>query len=274
MKRVTYLLDEYTTLPFRNEHGRVDKIVRHSLYRYFDQRQWAEAFLDGGLRFRSLSYYRDYEDKHVRGDRNEGTAIYHPEGGLIVTNHTQGKTITLPFSFQSVANQEEIFVYCLSRSLSDKLRREFKAVVCIEILNTERFCATIEAALPPGAKFPESMGRTRIGHRVEYYQETEGGNRRWALPDVIAVSKLDSYSWQDEYRLVFSLTDALGFEKVATHLVRNGATLAPQPTEHAHYDVKVGSLRDICRVHEFESEPLGKQKQGQTGGPVSQVAGA
>jgi len=170
---------------------------------------------------------------------------------MIVTNHTQGKTSILPYSFQSVANREEIFVYCLSRSLTDRLSREFKAVVCIEILNVERFCTTIEAALPSGATFPESLGRTRIGHRVEYYRETEGGNRRWALPDVIAISKLDSYSWQDEYRLVFSLTDALGFEKVATRLVRNDATLAPQPTEHTHYDVKVRSLRDICRVHKF-----------------------
>ena len=226
--------------------------MRHSLYRYFDQRKWAEAFLDGGLRFRSLSYYRDYEDNNVRGDRNEGTAIYRPEEGLIVTNHTQGTTTTLPYSFQSGANQQEIFVYCLSRSLSDELRKEFEAVACVEILNTERFCTIIEASLPPEAKFPESLGRSRIGHRVEYYKKTEGGNRRWALPDVIAISKLDTYSQQDEYRLVFSLTDALGFEKVATRLVRNDAIVAPQPAEHRYYDLRTRSLRDICRLHEFD----------------------
>ena len=162
----------------------------------------------------------------------------------------------LPYSFESGANQEEIFVYCLSRTLGDELRKGFKAVVCVEILSIERFCSTVEAALPPEAAFPESLGRRRIGHRVEYYKENEGGNRRWALPDVIAISKLDSYSWQDEYRLVFSLTDALGFEKVATRLVRNDAKVTPQSAEHRHCDVKTQSLRDFCRVHEFDSKLL------------------
>ena len=31
----------------------------------------AERFLDGEILFRSLSYFRDYEDSEVRGDRNE-----------------------------------------------------------------------------------------------------------------------------------------------------------------------------------------------------------
>ena len=65
---------------------------------------------------------------------------------------------------------------------------------------------------------------------MEYYRETEGGKPRWALPEVIATSKLDSYAWQDEFRLVFSLTDALEFENVNTRLVhRNNAREAPKP---------------------------------------------
>ena len=83
------------------------------------------------------------------------------------------------------------------------------------------FCSRIEAALPPAAKFPAQAGGrpARIGRRVEYYREAEGGNPRWALPDMIATSKLNSYAWQNEFRLVFSLTDALEFEKVDTRLV-------------------------------------------------------
>ena len=77
-----------------------------SLYKYYSDRKWAEAFLDGELLFRSLSYFRDYEDKKVRGDQNEGTAIFRPEGGLIVHNQTQGKTFTLPrHAVESAANQ-------------------------------------------------------------------------------------------------------------------------------------------------------------------------
>jgi len=32
------------------------------LYKYFSEKKSAEAFLDGNLLFRSLAYYRDYED--------------------------------------------------------------------------------------------------------------------------------------------------------------------------------------------------------------------
>lgn len=40
-----------------------------------------------------------------------------------------------------------------------------------------------------------------------------------ALPDLRATSKPDGYDWQDEFRLVFSLTDALTFENVLTRVV-------------------------------------------------------
>jgi hypothetical protein len=228
---------------------------RRSLYKYYSERKWAEEFLDGKLLFRSLAYFRDYEDKSVREDQNEGAALFRPEGGLIVNNLTQGKRFILAdHAFVSGAKQEEIFVFCTSRSDTDELRQRFKAVACVEILNIGTFCSRIEGALPPAARFPGRAGRpARIGRRVEYYRETEGGKPRWALPDVIATSKLDSYAWQDEFRLVFSLTDALEFENVNTPLVhRKNAREAPKPGEHHSCHVKAQSLRDICRLREFE----------------------
>lgn len=116
------------------------------------------------------------------------------------------------------------------------------------------FCSRIEAALPSTATFPDQAGgrHARIGRRVEYYRETEGGNSRWALPERIATSKLDSYAWQNEFRLVFSPTDALGFERVDTRLVHRSNPREPaMPTEHHSYPVNAQSLHDICRVHEF-----------------------
>jgi hypothetical protein len=218
--------------------------MRHSLYKYYSDRKWAEAFLDGQILFRSLSYFRDYEDKNVRGDQNEGTSIFCPEGGLIVNNITQGTTFTLPrHAFESVAKQEEIFVFCASRSHSDERREKFEAVVCVEILKIKTLCEKIEAALPPEATFR--------GQRVEYYQEAEGGNPRWALPDKIATSKLASYAWQEEYRLLFCLTGALEFENVGLHLVQDSPREAPKRAEHHEYLVNARTLRDICRLHKF-----------------------
>ena len=43
-------------------------IERRSLFKYFSEEKYAEAFRDGQLLFRALSYFRDVEDRQVRGD--------------------------------------------------------------------------------------------------------------------------------------------------------------------------------------------------------------
>jgi hypothetical protein len=63
--------------PTVSDSGPVEKEMRRrSLYKYYSERKWAEEFLDGKLLFRSLAYFRDYEDKNVREDQNEGAAIF------------------------------------------------------------------------------------------------------------------------------------------------------------------------------------------------------
>jgi hypothetical protein len=187
---------------------------RGQLYKYFAELKWAEAFLDGSMLFRSLSYFRDLEDKNVREDEKEGVSVFQPEGGLIIHNETQGTTLTLPGDgLETVVKQDEIFVFCVSRSLTDERRERFKAVACVEISNIGAFCDRVTAALPSNAKFPGLPGRQRIGQRVEYYCESGDCNPRWALPDVIATSKRETYAWQDEFRLVFRPQRCSGFRK-------------------------------------------------------------
>jgi hypothetical protein len=222
------------------------------LFKYFSERKWADAFLEGDLLFRSLSYFRDYEGDHVREDQNEGRAIFRPDGGLIVNNLTQKTTFSLPgHAFESAAKQSEIFVFCASRSFTEEMLERFQAIACVEILDIPRFCESVAAALPASATFPGRPSRRRIGNRVEYYRETEGGSPRWALPDLIATSKLESYAWQDEFRLVFSLTGALDFENVALSLTQGNSPAPRNPNEHHTYPVKAGSLLGFCRMHEF-----------------------
>jgi hypothetical protein len=225
---------------------------RHRLYKYFSERKWADAFLEGNLLFRSLAYYRDYEDAEIRGDYNEGTMLYRPAEGLVVNNQTQGNTLTLPgWTFESEVKQGDIFVFCLSRSLNNELREKFGAVACLEIRDIQGFCARIARSLPSHAAFHGLPNQTRIGWRVEYFREAEGVNPRWALPGKIAASKPYTYAWQTEFRLLFSLTDALGFEKVKLQLVQKRIRKPPDPALHHAYDVHAGSLRDICLLHEF-----------------------
>jgi hypothetical protein len=224
---------------------------RRHLYKYYSSRRYAEQFLDGKLLFRSLAYFRDYEDKSVRGDRHEGTSVYRPKDGLIVNNITQGMTFTLPgHAFESSVKAEEIWIFCLAQVMTDKLREEFGASCCVEIVDIPTFCARITAALPAGATFPDAQGRTRIGHRVVYYTETAAGNPRWALPDRIAVSKLQSYAWQTEFRLVFSLSGALAFENVDLQLTQVEPGRA-KAVDHKPHLVMAPALRDLCRLHLF-----------------------
>lgn len=221
------------------------------LFRFFSDVKWAEAFLEeGSMLFHSLAYFRDYEDGEIRGDRNEGTVIMRPPAGLQGYNRTQRRPFFMPdAAFESPANAGEIFVYCTSKSDNEEKRRRFRAVACIEILDAKAFCRRVQRELPNCSRFGGRPGHKRIGQHVEYYEVTEVGNRRWALPDVIASSKLDSYRWQDEFRLVFSFTDALDFEKVQPRIVRGASKRAPNPAEHHSHPLKIGSVGDIAILH-------------------------
>ena len=221
---------------------------KHSLFRYYDDERWAAAFLSGDFRFRSLAHFRDLEDKGVRGDANEGRAMVQPSAGLEITNQRTGAKHRA-VAMTSTARQREIFVFCLSRSLSAELWDEFGAVACIEILDVPEFCARVARSLPAGARFPGRPGHQQIGNRVECLRRHRSRRTRYALPDLIASSKVRAYQHQDEFRLIFSLTDALEFQNAAMELVLRGTLPVPRPVlDHAYHDARVGSLADICRV--------------------------
>ena len=225
---------------------------QRSLFKYNAERKWAEAFLDGRFRFWTLAHFRDLEDDGVRGDVNEGTGIFHPDGGLQVMNETQGRSFTLPsHAFTSTVRCDEIFVFCMSGVFSAALWDEFGSVMCLEITDVPAFCRRVASRLPTNARFPGCPGRQRIGQRVECYDASDAPDTRWALPDRIALSKLTEFARQEEFRLVFSTTGALDFQNVALRLQPADAPPAAPASHPTFYDVDVGSLRDICRVHEI-----------------------
>jgi hypothetical protein len=148
-------------------------------------------------------------------------------------------------AFESSVKAQEIFVYCVSQALSADIAKEFNAVACVEVTKIATLCARIREALPATAAF-----RARP---VDYYLQTQGGNPRWALPDQIATSKLVRWTSQNEYRFLFSLTDALGFEKVETRLSDRKNRPTAKPEEHTSRLLKLRSLRDICILHDCKT---------------------
>jgi hypothetical protein len=223
------------------------------LFKYFSEPRWADAFVqDGAMRFRTLAYFRDYEDAQTRGDFNEAVAILRPVGGVAGRNKTQGREFLLTdAAVEFFVKAGEIFVYCLSKSDNHEMRERFSAAACVEILDPKTFCRRVQKALPWKASYGGRPGHQRLGHHVDYYKVTDDPNPRWACPDLIASSKLKTYQWQDEFRLVFSLTDALRFENVSGRIVEGEVrSRTAISSEHHHYDIEVGSLRDIAVLRE------------------------
>jgi len=212
------------------------------LFKFYDERKWAERFLAGELMCWAVSYYRDREDE-IRGDKNEGRSEYRPQGGLLINNITQGTSFCIPNSAMlSAVKQDEIFAFCMSTS-SDALVARQLGNVFVEILDGPEFVRRVRAALPPNATF--------FSRAVKYYDASNPPEARWAVPEFISTAKQRSptYVSQAEYRLVFSLTDALEFEKVVLSITTEQAEPTPRRNSYPNYMIKVGDLADICRLH-------------------------
>ena len=164
-------------------------------------------------------------------------------------NQTQGYTRVIPAgAFRANAKSNEIFILCASNSMKDELRVRFEAECCVEVLRVATLCARIEAKLPAGSTF--------MAKAISYYSKNDEIGIRWAFPDKITFEKIDCYSWQDEYRFAFSITDALAFGKTSQQLQipAPGTTDSPKPItihEPSECNMLTRSLRDICRIHIF-----------------------
>jgi len=209
---------------------------RIRLYKYFSEKEMGRD-VPRRINPVSLTFLLSrFRRQNIREDDKEGVSIFRPEGGLVMHNKTQGTTTTLPgHGLETVVKRDEIFVFCASTSPRDELRQSFNAVACVEISDVDAFCTRVRGALPWNAKFPGPPGHERIGKLVEYYCEGGDCNPRWALPDVIATSKRETYAWQDEFRLVFSLSDALDFEKIVGRIVLPGSPRPPQKPQPLCY---------------------------------------
>ena len=223
--------------------------MRHSRYKYFSSIDHAKQFLDGRVYHKTLAFFRDYEDsvsKQVIGDEFESTRIYRPADGLQINNRTEGTSFSLKMGFESSARAGEIYVFCFSLVLTDELVREFHSKACVEILKPALFINRWKSALPKDAKY--------FAKKVNYYQPEHVPDNVWPQPDLIAATKLARFSYQHEYRLGFSITDALEFGQTTQLLVDRKVRPAPKPEEHRHWTLELGDLRDICTLREVSAK--------------------
>ena len=219
-----------------------------SLFKYLPAK-YVEAFVrDGAVLFRSLSYFRDYEDAQVRGDEFEGTRLHRPQNGLEISLTATQQKVVLPHFFESSANEDDIFVFCLSTVLSADLAAQFQASACVEISNRSMFIAGIRAAL---LRRPSIKSKMLVYGEVNYYTPEQPPIGDWALPEKIAMSKLSVYMHQNEYRVAFAVNDAFRVQNTRLRLVSPGERRAPRAISHPERLFKLGSLAKQCKVHHF-----------------------
>jgi hypothetical protein len=219
------------------------------LFKYLPSR-YLDAFVGNGeVLFRSLSYYSNYEEMQVRGDRNEGKRVFSPTGGLEVTNTTTGKVSQLQGTFESAVQDREIFVFCMSKELSPELATKFTADVCVEIMEPALFLSRIRSAL----QLRKWVKQGRLLHGlVDYYSPEAEPLAEWAVPERMVMRKTTDYTDQAEYRLAFARGNALQVESVITQITTAPGIALPKPAGHLEYTLKLGSLKKLCKVHRFE----------------------
>ena len=222
-----------------------------SIYKYLPAK-YVEGFVrEGAVLFRSLSYFRDYEDAEVRGDEFEGTRLHRPHRGLEITLVESQQKVVLPHSFESTANEDDVFVFCLSTVLSADLAAKFQADACIEIKHVAAFVAGVRSAL---LRRPSIKSKALVHGKVEYYSPDQTPTIEWALPERIAMSKLSAYAAQQEYRIAFAVNDAFRFQNARLRLVAPGERRPPRATAHPQRLFKLGSLSKLCKVHRFSAK--------------------
>ena len=225
---------------------------KHTLYKYFSKLEHKDKFLDGELYCQPLSHFQAIEDNNVRGDRVEGVSSFEPMTGLAINNLTTGHSFVLEgHKFESAAQSDQIYVFCLTSTFSDRIAQGFDAVACVQILDVPKFCSLSTSGLPPDFIVPSVDKMRRIGHKVRYYDPVEPPGTRWALPELIAISKRMEFSWQDEFRLVFGRPSVFNFQNTQLKLTKGDITEPKLFNTSSPVSVQIGNISSFCKVHKF-----------------------
>ena len=228
-------------------------MTKNNLFKYLARKEWVKDFLDGALYCQTLQYFQTIEENDVQGDSKEGVSVYQPPTGLQINNLTTGKSFILDnYQFESGAVSSRIHTFCMSRTLSEIIAKKFEAIACAEIIDVRQFCTFVEKNLPAGFVLPYVDNRVRIGHRIRYYDPSETAGNRWALPELIAISKRQKYAWQQEFRLVFGRTGAFDFEHVNIQLKQSEKGGASQQETADPVILQMGDISNICKIHWFQ----------------------
>ena len=219
-----------------------------SIFKYLPSKYIKALVERGDLLFRSLSYFRNYEEMQVRGDRHDGKRLYKPAHGLEITKTETGEKLMLPGTLESSVRDRDIYVFCFSHQRSALLAKEFDADACVEIHDPLALLSKVRSALI----LRRWVKHARLLHgRVDYYSPMNPPFAEWAVPERMVMRKTIDYSHQEEYRLAFARGDALRVNNVHTQITIGSSQTQPTLAGHPEHFLRLGRLANICTVHRF-----------------------
>ena len=216
------------------------------MFRYFDHEEYALNWIKRGrVRFKPLAYYRELEALDVRGDAKDGTLQHQPKNGLLLTKE-DGTQIRLEgWTFESSAKGDQIFIHCLSLTLSLELAKKF-GPFCVEITEIKELTSRIKKRENLGSK----LDYAQVYHgKVDYRPFDAAPDVNWALPERLALIKPPRFAVEDEYRIAIGTRGAFDVENVDLLLRGQDGNDRSQGQISNGFEIELGSLSEFAKLH-------------------------
>lgn len=163
---------------------------------------------------------------------------------------TTGQIIQLPngSQFVSSAKADQLFVYWLSRTKSEKLASDFNAPYCVKINDPTRFIWRLAKMV----RLRTRLDRKRVLSGPVIYRSVRSEPLAdWALPERVAFIKPETYAAQDEYRIVVGMKGAFSVENVELTIRMNPLETHPLSPTGRPLIMRLGDLSNITELHRF-----------------------
>lgn len=219
-------------------------MIPERLYKYLPSKYVENVLRRGELLFRNLTYFRQYEGEQ-RGDPLEAHHKDNPDNDIEITNLSTGKIIKGDFSFLNTTDSDLIYVFCMSKTHSLNLYKEFNSDSCIEITDVKKFLLRTKMKLKRLVSFHKSE---LLHGDVKYYAANKLAEFNIKDPKELAFAKDESFKNQSEYRLIFGTKKAF---KLVQKIVINAAYDFRGEAMKGKVDeklIKIGDMSDIANV--------------------------
>lgn len=202
----------------------------------------------GSILFRNFTYFK-IEKSEERGDPFEGIHLDNPDNDVEIKILDTGRKLRGDFSCSNeIIDSDLVYVFCLSQTYSEDLYVKFKSDACIEFTNIDEFIRRLKIKIVPKLSTNREIGL--LHNPVKYYKCNEASGIDVEDPKQIPFVKNETFSYQDEYRIVFGKSKR-SFKLQRSILVNSlydfkKEALKGQAKEQF---VDIGDISDITKVH-------------------------